>query len=351
MNIRIHIALLTFWVSALGQAQNNLPKGYEWVSQIEHTSIKSQDNTGTCWSFSTNSFLESEVLKTTGKAIDLSEMFTVRNIYLDKAENYVRYHGKANFSQGSLAHDVLNSYQKYGMMPESAYSGKKGKIHDHSLLVKELKSFLDSMIKSGTIQKQWELTFTNIMDEHLGGPPQLFEYEGVMYSPRTFADQVLKLDVNNYIGLTSFTHLEKGKMVNLKIPDNFSDGEYLNVNLAMMIKAIDSALARGHSVEWDGDVSEKTFDVKTGMATYLEKEKITEEKRQDEFDSYKTTDDHLMHIVGKAKDKDGNVFYVVKNSWGRKSGANGYMFFSENYMSMKTVSIYIPKHVLGALAQ
>ena len=351
MKIRIQSTLLAIFISALGYAQNALPKGYEWVNQIEHTSIKSQDKTGTCWSFSTNSFLESEVLKMTGKAIDLSEMFTVRNIYLEKAENYVRYHGKANFSQGSLAHDVLNSYKKYGMMPESVYSGKKGKIHDHSLIVKELKSFLDSMIKSGAIQEQWKLDFTNIMDQHLGGPPQLFEYEGVMYNPRTFADQVLKLDVNNYIGLTSFTHLEKGQMVNLKIPDNFSDGEYLNVDLAMMIKAIDSTLARGHSVEWDGDVSEKTFNVKTGMATYREKENITEEKRQAEFDSYTTTDDHLMHIVGKAKDKDGNEFYVVKNSWGSKSGANGYMFFSENYMSMKTVSIYIPKHILGVLTQ
>jgi bleomycin hydrolase len=105
-------------------------------------------------------------------------------------------------------------------------------------------------------------------------------------------------------------------------------------------------------VEWDGDVSEKTFDVKTGHGDLSWKRKISPKKKDKlSLIHIKTTDDHLMHIVGKAKDKDGNVFYVVKNSWGRKSGANGYMFFSENYMSMKTVSIYIPKHVLGALAQ
>ncbi|MBO6518187.1 MAG: aminopeptidase [Bacteroidia bacterium] len=345
-------------MSMTGFAQiDKLPDGFTVLDQCESTVIKSQDRTGTCWSFSTSSFLESEIIRTYGTHIDLSEMFTVRNIYMEKAMKYVRYQGMANFSQGSLAHDVLYSYQKYGMMPESAYSGKNGKKkHDHSAMAKELKSFLDSMIKTHHIDPHWKQSFTNILDKHMGPVNPIFDYEGKSYNPMSFAKEVLKLDMNAYIGFTSFTHHNFYEPMVVEVPDNFSDGVYTNLPLDELMKVLDEAIAEGFSVEWDGDVSEVGFARRKGYAVFnndtnaiknlpdLPSEgEVSQELRQALFDSYETTDDHLMHITGKTQTEDGRVFYVVKNSWGKKAGIEGHVLMSDAYMRMKTVSLYVHK--------
>jgi len=342
-------------LSASAQIQN-LPEGFARVNDCEATSVKSQDITGTCWSYSTSSFIESEVLRTRGKAIDISEMFTVRNIYMEKAIRYVRYHGIANFSQGALAHDLLHSYEKYGMMPQSAYTGLNGKDkHNHSALEKELKSYLDSLLKSRPIDPHWKDGFAAIMDEHLGAVPAVFEYEGKSYNAKSFADEVIGIDVDDYVGITSFNHQEFGDDFILEVPDNWSDGEYDNVPLDIMMQVIDGALESGYTVEWDGDVSEKGFLRRKGYALLCddtsalkqvpevmpEEPKVTQESRQANFDNLTSTDDHLMHIVGTATYKDGRKFYMVKNSWSERAGIEGYTLMSESYMRMKTISIVV----------
>ncbi|MCB9262305.1 MAG: aminopeptidase [Flavobacteriales bacterium] len=337
---------------SFGYAQQpNLPKDYSIVKFCGATEVKSQDNTGTCWSFSTSSFIESEVLKKTGKHIDLSEMFTVRNIYLEKAIKYIRYHGTCNFSQGSLAHDVFNSYKKYGMMPESAYSGLNGKAkHNHQLLEKELKNYLDSVIKIGEIDPHWNEGFSVILDKYLGVVNPVFEFDGKSYNARTFADEVLGLDLTDYIGLTSFLHHPFSQNMVVEVPDNFSDGEYYNVPLNSFQKMVDNALNAGYSIEWDGDVSEVGFDRKNSFARFYNdtisaksnmETPASAELRQALFDNYKTTDDHLMHIVGLVSGPNKEKYYLVKNSWGNKSGFDGYLLMSETYFLMKTVSIYL----------
>lgn len=350
-------------LSSLTWAQiEKLPKGFTLINECEVTEVKSQDRTGTCWSFSTSSFLESEVLRIQGKSIDISEIFTVRNIYMEKAVKYVRYHGISNFSQGSLAHDVLNSYAKYGMMPEEAYSGKNNQDkHNHSALVKELKEYLDAVIAKGAIDPHWKEGFLTILDKHLGAVKPVFEYEGKSYNPRSFADEVLKLDMNDYIGLTSFTHHPFYQNMVVEVPDNFSDGVYYNVPLDGMLASIDDALNDGYTVEWDGDVSEPGFVRSKGYAVYAtdtsalkklpevpQELAVSQELRQAKFDNYETTDDHLMHITGKVTSEDGRTFYVVKNSWGSSAGIEGYVLMSEAYMRMKTVSIYLHKDVVNA---
>ncbi len=350
--------VLLFCISFSIQAQiSALPEGFKIVNTCEATEVKSQDRTGTCWSFSTSSFLESEVLKEHGRTVDISEMFTVRNIYLEKAILYIRYHGISNFSQGSLAHDVLYSYEKYGMMPESAYSGKNGsEYHDHSNLVKELKAYLDTILSKPFIDPHWKDGFVSILDKQLGEVKAVFEYEGNMYNSKSFASQVLQLDMDNYIGLTSFNHHEYYDDFVVEVPDNFSQGEYDNIPLDELMAVMNNALQNGYTVEWDGDVSEIGFMRRGGFAflnndtnalkTVPEElpieETVTQSSRQVMFDNHSTTDDHLMHITGLAEGF-GKRFYVVKNSWGSKAGFNGYYLMSEEYIKAKTVSIVVNK--------
>ncbi|MFT5156728.1 MAG: bleomycin hydrolase [Bacteroidia bacterium] len=331
-----------------------LPDGFIEITQCPASSVKNQGKTGTCWSFSTSSFIESEVQKVIGQDIDLSEMFTVRNIYMEKAEKYVRYHGGSNFSQGSLGHDVFASFLKYGAMPEEAYPGKaKDSIHNHRVLEKELKSYLDQMIQAKQIDPHWKAGFAAIIDKHLGEVPAVFKYKGQSYNAKSFAE-MLELKPSNYIGITSFTHQPLYQNVVVEVPDNFSDGKYFNTTLDEMMETMNYALKNGYSIEWDGDVSEVGFQARSGYALMTTdtaalmklpilppEQMVNAFLRQAAFDNYSTTDDHLMHVVGLVLSEDGRKFYITKNSWSEKMGIEGYVLISEAYMRMKTVCIYV----------
>lgn len=360
------LCMLLMVISLEVAAQNiELPAGWTQVFESPATDVKSQDKTGTCWSFSTTSFIESEILRTSGKILDLSEMFTVRNIYLDKAERYLRYQGKAQFSQGSLSHDVFTAYDKYGMMPETAYPGHKNGKHDHTELEVRLKKYLDSIVSSGAVNLLWQQRFEAILDHYLGPVPEHFDYEGKSFTAVSFASEVLKLSTKDYVGMTSFTHHPFDVFMVVEVPDNFSDGIYFNVPIDTLMAVMKKSLDEGYTVEWDGDVSEVGFMADEGIAIFISRtlpnkkqplhqipeDSTSQELRQLAFDTYSTTDDHLMHITGMAKSPQGKLFYMVKNSWGPDAGIDGYMLISEAYMKMKTVTIYVNKSVLTANIQ
>lgn len=347
--------LLILFCSFNSNSQN--PFKFKIVKNIEATDVKSQDNTGTCWSYSTTSLIESEILRTSGVYIDLSEMYIARKLYLEKAENYLRYHGKANFSQGALAHDYFLVMDKYGLMPEEAYSGKlNNKNHNHSQLEVSLKIFLDSILKFKTIDPHWKESFENILDEHLGTCKAIFSYKGKEYFPKSFAES-LNINSSDYLGFTSYTHHPFYKKFILEIPDNFSRGKYYNLPIENIMELINSSINKGYTVVWDGDVSESGFRSEKGVACLLPEGYLigdslpielipSQDLRQTTFDSHETTDDHLMQITGIASDQNGNLYYITKNSWGKSSGINGYMYMSEKYLMLKTVSIYINKNAI-----
>jgi len=337
------------------------------VVDIEASSVKSQGNTGTCWSFSTSSFIESEIFRLTGKQVDISEMYTVRNTYDDKAWNYVMRQGKSQFSEGGLAHDVINSIRDNGLVPEIVFSGVKfeDKIYNHSKIIPEMKMVLDSFIKNDKDSKypNWKKTTSEILDREIGKKPSEFEYEGKSYSPETFAN-MLKIDAANYVTLTSFTQVPFYTNFILNIPDNFSNGSMYNLPIEELVAAVDDALKKGYSIALDVDVSEKTFSAKNGLAVLpnnvddtkkalieLVKEKeVSQAYRQQEFENYDTTDDHLMHVVGIVKDQNGNNYYKVKNSWGSNSkriGNDGYIYMSVPYFKLKTISVLLHKNGLS----
>lgn len=349
------IALLAFAFSAYSQKYE-----FQTIKNIEATPVISQDITGTCWSFSSTSFLEAEIIRISGKKIDLSEMYNVRNTYPKKAWNYVMRQGKAQFGEGGLNHDVINSAKDFGIVPVSAYSGLVGNAtkHDHSKMVKELEDLLKPYAdQSKKLDPKWKAEVTAILDKYMGASVTEFTYEGKKYTPKSFLEMT-KLDLNDYVTITSFTNEPYYKTFILDIPDNFSNGKFYNMPLNEFVENIDYALDKGYTLALDADVSEKTFSGRNGIAVVPENEadektilteikpekNISPEFRQQEFENFNTTDDHLMHIVGKVKDQKGNIYYKVKNSWGTKNlGNDGYVYMSVPYLKLKAISVLLHK--------
>ncbi|RMB56979.1 aminopeptidase [Dokdonia sinensis] len=337
------------------------------IINLETTPVISQGVTGTCWSFSTSSFLESEIIRLTGKSVDLSEMYTVRNTYPIKAENYVMRQGKAQFSEGGLAHDVINSVKTHGLVPVDAYTGlaPTENKHNHAEMVAVVKAMLDAYITNPgrQLSKKWKTAVSSVLDTYLGKNLTQFTYEGKSYTPHEFAS-TMKIEASDYITLTSFTHAPFYESFILNIPDNFSNGMMYNVPIEEFVDNIDNALKKGFTVTLDCDVSEPTFSSKHGVAVIPENDEnkkiavlgpepereISQQYRQDAFENYDTTDDHLMHITGKAKDQNGNIYYKVKNSWGTDPGRtkyDGYVYMSVPYIKLKAISVLLHKNGLA----
>ncbi len=342
------------------------------VYDIEATSVKNQASSGTCWSYSSTSFIESEMIRMGRDPIDISEMYTVRKTYQDKADRYVRLHGKLNFSQGGALLDVLYVIKHYGAVPQSAYEGLNYGTdnNDHNEMEAALKGIVDAVVNknSGTITTAWKRALDGVLDAYLGEEPATFDYQGKSYSPKSFADEVIGIDVDDYIQLTSFTHKPFNAYYAILVPDNWNWDPSFNVPLDDMMGAIDHALSKGFTVDWATDVSEKGFSLKNGVAVMPEadwKDMTTEElsavysgphaelvvtqaMRQDAYNNYQTQDDHGMQIVGKVLDQTGDAYYIVKNSWGDRENdyRTGYIYASEAFVRYKTISVLMHKDAL-----
>lgn len=343
---------LFFGLNAFAQAYD-----FQAIKDIQTTPVIAQENTATCWSFSSTSFLEAEIIRSTGTTIDLSEMYNVRNTYLDKADNYVSRKGKAQFGEGGLNYDVINSALKYGIALQSEFSGKiyDTAKHDHTRLVKELNAIIKKAVEDTPVKyPNWKTDYTAVLDKYMGATTNVKPIHSAAFLAN------YKIDLNDYVTITSFTHQPVYSKFILNIPDNFANGSFYNLPLDEFVQNIDYALENGYTLALDSDVSETTFSARNGVAVIPEnpedvnlikveikpEKKITPEFRQAEFENYNTTDDHLMHIVGKAKDQKGNIYYKVKNSWGSKSGINGFVYMSVSYLRLKAISVLLHKNGL-----
>ena len=354
------------------------------VHNLEATPVQDQNSTGTCWSFSALSFFESELLRTGKGTHNLSEMFVVRQAYLDRADKYVRMHGKSNLGQGGGFWDIPYVLKNYGIVPEEVYTGKNyggGDKHNHS----EMEAVLNAIVKTisdnpqKTLTTSWRKAYSSVVDAYLGTVPATFIYQGKTYTPVEYANS-LGLKMEDYITLSSYTHHPFYSSFILEVEDNWASQPVVNVPLNDFISTIDNAIAKGYTVAWATDVSEKGFSFKNGLAIVPQddalvskkgedntqfnnagadktgspfdgpcnEKEITQQNRQDAFDSYQTTDDHGMHITGIYKDQSGKKYYHVKNSWGTKNNdCDGYLFASEAYIKYKTMDIMVHKNALS----
>lgn len=384
-SILLAAALLGAVLTAAAQEANK-PEGYKFTDTktVKTVPVTNQYKSGTCWCFSTVSFIEEEILRAGGPEIKLSEMWIVRNIYFEKAVKYVRLHGSLNFAVGGAAHDVTHAIEKYGIVPREVYKGLNygTEMPEFGEIDEVLKAYVDAVIKNknGKLTPAWQDGLNAILDAYFGERPETFTYEGKEYTPHTFAES-LPVKMSDYIEFSSYTHHPFYSSFIIEVPDNWLWGEVYNVPLNEMMQVIDDAIAEGHPVAWGTDVSEKGFRgakaigiipeeaeknmvgsdaERWGKLSSAEKEAqiysldqpvkektITQEMRQTAYDNYETTDDHGMVIVGTAVDQNGSPFYKVQNSWGDRGPYKGFYYFSRPFVEYKTMDIMVNKNVVS----
>ncbi len=355
------------------------------TDSVAATPVKNQASSGTCWCFATASFLESELLRMGKGEHDLSEMFIVRQKLINQLnDNYLR-RGRGNIGQGSLSHTFLNAYNQVGIVPEEVYSGINydSPRHNHGEMMAMLEAVAGVALKAKKRSPQYDAMVKSVLDTYLGPLPETFTYRGKTYTPKSFAES-LGINTSDYVELTSFTHHPYYESFELEVPDNWEHARQYNQPLDELMDVIDGALRSGYSVCWDGDVSERGFRFANGVAInpdvrdlsrysaadsavfapLTEAQRldsvmtcsrpypeivVTPEVRQEGFESFVTTDDHLMHLTGLAKDWNGTKYYVTKNSWGTdRNGFGGYLNMSESFVRAKTIYVMLHKDALSA---
>lgn len=355
------------------------------IQENKITSIKNQSRSGTCWDYSTLSFLEAEILKKTGKTYDLCEAFVANKTYFDRAVQVVRMHGDCQFAQGGSAYDPIYCLKHYGICPEDAMP-LPGTLYGDSL--NNFNEFFDVMTpyvlsvaksKTDKLSSQWKVALHGIIDAYLGKCPEKFTYQGKSYTPMSFA-QSLEINPDDYESFTSYTHHPFWTAFAVEVQDNWRNPLSWNLPLDDMMRIIDNAVMNGYTVAWGGDVSEPGFtrdglaysiDAKkaqslsgSDMAHWLkltktEKKNVldslgckvpevtpTQKLRQERFDNWELTDDHGMLIYGIAKDQNGKEYYMVKNSWGETGDYKGIWYMTKNYIANNTMDFIVNKNAV-----
>lgn len=347
-----------------GMAQEKKPEkkqAYQFTTDVvlDHTPVKSQDRTSTCWCWATISMLESEAMRMGKDSVELSEMYIVRNAYSDKADTYVKRHGEMNFPPGGACHDVIDQVRKHGLVTDDAYSGLQlgSDKYDHSEIHAVLNGIVDAVVKARHPSIRWKEAFNAVADIYFGTPPKTFEYKGKTYTPNEFADY-LGINPDDYIEITSVTDQPLYQQISVILPDNWSfNDEYYNVDVQDLARIAEYSIRKGYSVVFGGDVSNRFFnpvgivpeDDSIDLKKIEEpvKEKIvTADMRQKLLDNYTTGDDHAMHLVGLSKDQNGDLFFYTKNSWGERGQWKGYQYLSTQYVNLNVTAMLVNKKAL-----
>lgn len=361
-------------------AKDVQPEGFQFttVVSLDATPVKNQSRTGTCWCFATTSFFESELMRMGKGEYDLSEMFVVRYNYIDRLEdNYLR-RGKGNLGPGSLSHDWVRVFANYGMVPEEVYTGINydSETHNHSELQAFVNAIAEVPVQRRNRSEQYYQIVNSVLNTYLGEVPASFTYNGTRYNPKSFAES-LDINPDDYVEITSFSHIPFYTKGVVEVPDNWTHDRMYNVPIDELVEIMDYALENGYTVNWDGDVSERGFSHANGVAINPDVNKmedlsetdrarfenvaggrdqgysfdmplpeidVTQEIRQAGYESFTTTDDHLMHVTGIVKDQNGTKYYITKNSWGTdRNKFGGYLNMSESYVKAKVIFIMVHK--------
>ena len=384
----LSIAALAFTASAFAQAPKAPEYEFTTVKENPITSVKNQYRSGTCWCFSALSFVESEILRTKGVEVDLSEMFVVGKSYRDRAVKYVRLDGHLNFAAGSSFGDVLHVIDDYGIVPQEAMPGFNYGTDkpEHNELDAALKGYVTAIAKNPNkkLTTAWLNGFDGIVEAYFGEYPETFTVAGAEYTPESYR-AYLGINYDDYVNISSFTHHPFYEPFIIEVCDNWRWDSAYNLPMDEMMEVMYNAIEKGYTIAWGSDVSEKGFtrdglavmpveeqkaaagsdqerwvgkakdEPKEEVKTELPKEMtITQEMRQEGYDNKTTTDDHGMHIYGVAKDQNGTQYFMVKNSWGETGKYKGIWYASDAFVRYKTLNIVVhkdalPKHIAKKL--
>ena len=338
----------------------NLPKSKDEFKSYWFNDPISQGNTGTCWCFSTTSFLESEIYRLHNKEVKLSEMYTVYWEYVEKAKRFIKERGNSAFEEGSEANAVTRIWKKYGVVPENAYTGMMPgqKFHNHKIMFGEMKSYLNNIKEENAWNEEEAIeTIKSIMNHYMGEPPAKVSVEGKEYSPKEYLNNYLRLNPDDYVDILSYMQKPYYQQVEYEVPDNWwHSSDYYNVPLDAFMSALKSAIRNGYTVALGGDVSEPGYDSWHKVAIVpsfdIPSEYIDESARQLRFTNKSTTDDHGIHLVGY-EEKDGKDWYLIKDSGSgsRNAGDKGFYYYNEDYVKLKMMDFMVHKDAVKMLLQ
>ena len=375
---------LSVFASAQQRAAADLPEyTFTTVKAAPITPIKNQASSGTCWSFSAISFLESEAIRLgniqdESKYPDFSEFYVVSNSYKERAEKFIRLDGKLGFSAGSGCGDVMDVVKNHGIVPNAEMTGMNygSSLPQQAEMDAVLLAYVEAVAKTrGKLSTAWKRGFDAVVDEYLGKAPETFVVDGKTYTPASYRD-AMKINPDDYVELTSFTHHPFYTWFALEVCDNWRGSQSYNVPIDELMAVLDNALENGYTVCWGADVSHTGF-TRGGLAILVDVDATqaqagsdqehwvgkeegkpnpkpieiieavpTQESRQIEFDNKTMTDDHGMHIYGIAKDQNGKKYYMVKNSWGETGAYKGIWYATEAFVKAQTLDITVHKSAL-----
>ncbi len=345
-----------------------------------------QYKTSTCWSYGTMALIEAELLRMGKGEYNLSEMYVARRNTEKKTDKFVRMHGEIRYAPGGLTVNAFGIMKEYGLLPEEVYKGLSygEETHNHDEVDRVVEAYARALVKGRKLTTAWKQGLNGILDAYFGEVPEKFTYKGQEYTPKSYAES-LGINPDDYVVMTSYTHHPFYKPFVLELPDNYYWGEFYNLPLDEMISVIDNALETGYTLVWNMDMGSKGYSYHEGYGVVPEKDEdldqassdrarweaasgnkndkkkeepvlgtvkekvVTQEMRQKSFDSYETVDDHLMLIMGTAKDQNGNHFYKVKDSWKiYETRYQGYVYISVPYMRFKTIALTVHKDAIPA---
>ncbi len=356
--MRVVIVMIVMLAGLTASAQEHLQrqagasqgkKTFTTVKQLPITSVKNQYRSGTCWAYATLGYLESEILRQTGRTYDLCEMFVVNHDYMDNATHYVRMHGYSQISEGGSSDDVLEVIRQHGICPEGAMPAP-GSLTGDSLanfmvFFPELDKMVSSIVRKNAKEPlpHWRDSVQTVINRYIGRCPESFVYEGKTYTPQSFASS-LGLNPDDYVSLTSFTHHPFGQWFVIEAPYKWRLKPSYNIPIEQLMDVLDKALDAGYTVAWGGDV---TGDfTRTGVASLPDGVVPTQQLRQEQWDDWRFTYDHVMLVYGKAIDEQGKPYYLVKNSWGETGSYKGIWYMSRDYMMLNTTYLFLNRHAL-----
>ena len=330
----------------------NYPKSKEEFKYFWHNDPVSQGQTGTCWSFSTTSFFESEVYRLTGKKVNISSIFTAYWEYVEKVKEFVRTRGKSIVEEGSEANAVIRIYKEYGVVPAAACTGllPGQQFHDHSEMINEIQTYLKNVKTTNAWNEDEVVAVTkSILNYYLGVPPTEVVVDGKKYTPKEYLTNYLKFNVDDYVDVVSYMQQPYWQQVEYEVPDNWwHNKDYYNIPLDDFMKVLKNAIKNGYTLAIGGDVSEPGYDSWTKCAVVptfdIPSEYIDENSRQFRFSNETTTDDHGIHLVGY-KELDGKTWFLIKDSGSgsRNTGDKGYYFYQEDYVKLKIMDFMVHK--------
>jgi bleomycin hydrolase len=334
------------------------PSSVSEFTKVWHSNPVSQALSGMCWCFSTTSYFESEIYRQTKREIKLSELYTVYWEYVEKARRFVQERGNSAFGEGSEANAVSRIWKTYGIVPGESYTGKKPgqKFHDHTKLFEEMNAYLQSLKTSNGWNEEAAVnTIKSILNHYIGEPPKTVVVDGRSLSPKEYLEQVVKLNLDDYVEVMSLMEKPNYQWVEYEVPDNWwHSKEYFNVPLDEFMASIKKSIRAGYSVCLGGDVSEPGYEGHAGVAIVptfdIPSQYIDESARQFRFTNGTTSDDHGIHLVGYLE-KEGKDWYLIKDSGAgsRNNSHPGYYFYSEDYVKLKMLGFTAHKDIVKEL--